>query len=48
LQALTRRQKGGWLAGTIDGLVKRLRRSKPAGTAEAPHHSGKPAIGATP
>lgn len=28
LQALTRRQKGGWLTGAIDGLVKRLRRPK--------------------
>ncbi|HVK93978.1 MAG TPA: hypothetical protein VM571_04550 [Noviherbaspirillum sp.] len=28
LQALTRRQKGGWLMGAIEGLVKRLRRPK--------------------
>lgn len=28
LQALTRRQKGGWLTEVIDGLIKRLRRPK--------------------
>ena len=28
LQALTRRQKGGWLTEVLDGLIKRLRRSK--------------------
>lgn len=31
LQALTRRQKGGWLTVVLDGLVKRLRRRKSAG-----------------
>ena len=41
LQALTRRQKGGWLTETMDGLVKRLRRPK---TAKGQHSAplGKP------
>lgn len=51
LQALTRRQKGGWLADVIDGLVKRLRRPKTRGAQHSGHsarraqnavHSGKP------
>lgn len=44
LQALTRRQKGGWLTGVIDGLIKRLRRPKTKGLVQHSGHSEKPVI----
>lgn len=43
LQALTRRQKGGWLTDVMDGLIKRLRRPKTR-KVQPSVHSGKPVM----
>lgn len=44
LQALTRRQKGGWLANAIEGLIRRHRRSKIMVLPPQTSHAAEPAI----